>query len=122
MAPTRIARNFEHAQIARKESGNRSGTGFRQDKTRSLLVISEISLGLVLLIGSALLIRTLVALREVNPGFGSRNVLTMEMSLNGPRYQNTAGVIELLRDGRSQLDRLAWSGNCGRRLLAAHRC
>jgi putative ABC transport system permease protein len=91
---------------ALKESGNRSGTGFREGKARSLLVISEISLALVLLIGAALLIRTFIALHEVGPGFDSHNVLTMEMSLNGPRYQNTAGVTQLLRDGRNRLNAL----------------
>src|SRR5947209_17722672 len=40
-----------------KESGNRSGTGFREGKARSLLVITEFSLALVLLISAALLIR-----------------------------------------------------------------
>ena len=54
-----------------KESSNRSGTGFRQSKARSLLVISEVSLALVLLIGAALLIRTFIALRHVNPGFNA---------------------------------------------------
>jgi putative ABC transport system permease protein len=89
-----------------KESGNRSGTGFRQGKARSLLVVSEISLALVLLIGAALLIRTFIALHEVGPGFDAHNVLTMEMSLNGQRYQNTAGVTQLLRDGRDRLNAL----------------
>ena len=89
-----------------KESGNRSGTGFRQGKARSLLTVSEISLALVLLIGAALLIRTFIVLHEVGPGFDPHNVLTMEMSLNGPRYQNTAGISQLLRDGRNQLNAL----------------
>ncbi len=89
-----------------KESGNRSGTGFREGKARSLLVISEVSLALVLLIGAALLIRTYIALHEVGPGFDAHNVLTMEMSLNGHRYQNTAGVSQLLRDGRDRLNAL----------------
>ena len=89
-----------------KESGNRSGTGFREGKARSLLVISEISLALVLLIGAALLIRTFIALHEVGPGFDAHNVLTMEMSLNGQRYQNTAGMAQLLRDGRNRLNAL----------------
>ena len=91
---------------ALKQSGNRSGTGFREGKARSLLVVSEMSLALVLLIGSALLIRTYIALHSVDPGFDSHNVLTMEMSLNGPRYQNTAGVTQLLRDGRNRLNAL----------------
>ncbi|HET6169760.1 MAG TPA: ABC transporter permease [Terracidiphilus sp.] len=89
-----------------KECGNRSGTGFRQGKARSLLVISEVSLALVLLIGAALLIRTFIALHGVGPGFDSHNVLTMEMSLNGQRYQNSAGIAQLLRDGRNRLNAL----------------
>jgi len=87
-----------------KESGSRSGTGFREGKARSLLVVSEISLALVLLIGAALLIRTFMALHAVAPGFDSHNVLTMEMSLNGPRYQKTEGIARLLRDGRNRLN------------------
>src|SRR5271155_4933994 len=87
-----------------KESGNRTGTGFRQSKARSLLVISEVSLALVLLIGAALLIRTLIALRQVNPGFDAHNVLTMEMSLTGDRFQKTDGVAQLVRDGRRRLN------------------
>lgn len=91
---------------AMKESSNRSGTGFRQGKARSLLVVSEVSLSLVLLIGAALLIRTLMALHAVGPGFEGHNVLTMEMSLNGQRYQHTAGLAQLLHDGRDRLSRL----------------
>ena len=91
---------------ALKESSNRSGTGFRQGKARSLLVISEVSLALVLLIGAALLIRTFIALHAVGPGFDAHNVLTMEMSLNGQRYQSTAGIAQLLRDGRERLNAL----------------
>jgi predicted permease len=87
-----------------KESSNRSGTGFRQGKARSVLVISEVSLALVLLIGAALLIRTFVALHGVNPGFDPHNILTMEMSLTGPRYEKTAGVAQLSRDGRQRLN------------------
>ena len=87
-----------------KESSNRSGTGLRQGKAHSLLVISEVSLALVLLIGAALLIRTFIALHEVGPGFDAHNVLTMEMSLNGQRYQSTAGMAQLLRDGRERLN------------------
>jgi predicted permease len=86
-----------------KESSNRSGTGFRQSKARSLLVVSEVSLALVLLVGSALLIRTFVALRGVDPGFNPHNVLTMDMSLTGERYQKTAGVAQLGHDGLERL-------------------
>ncbi len=89
-----------------KESGNRSGSGFREGKARSVLVLGEVSLALVLLICAALLIRTFIALHEVGPGFDSHNVLTMEMSLNGPHFQNTAGIARLLQDGRNRLNAL----------------
>jgi len=87
-----------------KESSNRAGTSFRQGKTRSLLVITEVALALVLLVGAALLIRTFVALREVNAGFDPHNVLTMEMSLNGDRFSKTAAVAQLSREGRQRLN------------------
>ena len=87
-----------------KESSNRSGTGFRQSKARSLLVISEVSLALILLIGAALLIRTFFALRTVDPGFNPHNVLTMDMSLTGDRFEKTAGVAQLARLGRERIN------------------
>ena len=88
---------------ALRESSSRSGTGLRHNKARSLLVISEVSLALVLLIGAALLIRTFLALRHVNPGFDPHNVLTMEMSLTGDRFQKTTAVDQIVRDGRERL-------------------
>jgi predicted permease len=66
-------------------------------------VVSEVSLALVLLVGSALLIRTFVALRGVDPGFNPHNVLTLEMSLTGDRFQKTAGVTQLGHDGLERL-------------------
>ena len=88
---------------ALKESAGRSGTGFRQNKARSLLVVTEVALALVLLIGSALLIRTTIALGRVEPGFDSQNVLTMRMSLTGPRFQQSEGVDQLIRNGVERL-------------------
>ena len=89
-----------------KESAGRSGTGFRQNKTRAALVISEVSLALILLVGAALLIRTYIALRAVDPGFDPRQVLTMRMSLSGARFEKAATVGQLLRDGRERLEAL----------------
>lgn len=82
-----------------KESSNRGSTGLRHHKTRALLVTTEMALALVLLVGAALLIRTFVAIREVNPGFDAHNVLTMRMSLTGPQFEKVAGVAQLVRDG-----------------------
>ena len=89
-----------------KESSSRSGSGFRQGKARSLLIVTEVSLALVLLIGSALLIRTFVALRAVDPGFDPHNVLTLEMSMTGERLHTAAGVSQLSKQGRDRLNAL----------------
>ena len=86
-----------------KENGGRSGTGFRQNKARSFLVVLEVSLAIILLIGSALLIRTSLALGRVEPGFDTSQVLTMRMSLTGPRFLKSEGVEQMVRDGVERL-------------------
>ncbi|HJR58654.1 MAG TPA: ABC transporter permease [Vicinamibacterales bacterium] len=86
-----------------KESAGRSGTGFRQNKVRSVLVVVEVALALVLLIGSALLIRTAVALGRVDPGFDTHNVLTLKMSLKGAQYEKAEAVEQVVRNGAEQL-------------------
>jgi putative ABC transport system permease protein len=86
-----------------KESAGRSGTGFRQNKARAVLVVVEVALALVLLVGSGLLIRTSVALASVDPGFDTTNVLTMKMSLQSPRFFAADAVERLVRDGVERL-------------------
>jgi len=94
-----------------KESGGRTGTGLRQNKLRSVLVVIEVALALILLVGSALLIRTQVAMTSVNPGFDATNVLTMRMSLTGPRFEKSAGVDQVIREASSRLKALPGVAN-----------
>jgi putative ABC transport system permease protein len=86
-----------------KESSGRSGTGFRQNKARAALVVTEVALALILLVGSSLLIRTAIALGGVDPGFDARNVLTMRMSFTGPRFEKSESVEQVIRDGVERL-------------------
>jgi predicted permease len=88
------------------ESSSRSGVGFRSGKLRSALVVTEMALALILVIGAGLLIRTFMKLEAVNPGYDTRNVLTMSMSISGDRYQKTAGVAQLVKDGTDKLTAL----------------
>ncbi|HEY1340773.1 MAG TPA: ABC transporter permease [Bryobacteraceae bacterium] len=80
-----------------KESGARSGSGLRQNKLRSLLIVAEMALAIVLLAGAGLLIRTFMALRGVAPGFDPHNVITMQTSLTGSRFEKTANVDSMIR-------------------------
>jgi predicted permease len=80
---------------ALKEGGGRSGSGLRHNRARSLLVIAEVALALVLLVGATLLIRTFVGLRSADAGIDPRNVLTFQTSLAGSAYDTTADVHNL---------------------------
>ncbi len=85
------------------ESGSRTGTGFRSANFRSVLVVTEIALALVLVIGSTLLIRTYLKLQAVSPGFDTHNTLTMTMSISGSRFQTSAPVAQIIRQGTERL-------------------
>src|SRR5262249_52421236 len=63
--------------------GSSDGTG---TKTRGLLVVSEVALSLVLLIGAGLMVRTLLELSKVQPGFDPSNVLTAVVTIPGGRH------------------------------------
>ncbi len=98
-----ISASRPNLAAALNESSSRSGVGFRSGKIRSFLVISEMALALVLVIGAALLIRTFMKLQAVDPGFDTHQVLTMSMSLSGDRFQKTASVARIVRDGMERL-------------------
>ena len=78
----------------------------RNNRGRALLVVSEVSLALILLIGSGLLIRSFVAMRSIDPGFDTHNVLTLEMSLTGVQFQKTAGLSRLVNASLARIQAL----------------
>jgi predicted permease len=75
------------------KAGGRSGQSdgglyLKKHSLRGLLVVSELTLSLMLLIGAGLLIRSFVRLQNVAPGFTTDHVLTMEVAATGKKYQN----------------------------------
>jgi putative ABC transport system permease protein len=67
--------------------GGRHGSGPRARRALGTLVVAEIALSLVLLAGAGLLIRSFIALQNVDPGMRTEGVLTARVSLSGQRYQ-----------------------------------
>jgi len=65
----------------------------RGDNLRRSLVIAEIALCAMLLIAAGLLIHSFARVRDVNPGFNPRNVLTLELTMTGERYKDKVAVL-----------------------------
>jgi putative ABC transport system permease protein len=72
------------------KQGGRGNTGPRRSLFRSLLVIGEVALSLVLLVGSGLMIESFANLRGLNPGFRADHVLTMRLEVPDTKYGNFA--------------------------------
>ena len=81
------------------------GTASRgQRRSRKALVAAEVALALVLLSGSALLLRSFARVRAVSPGYDMKNLYAAEMSLGQQKYRETAPVSRFLHDAVERLD------------------
>ena len=88
------------------KSGNTRTTDRHHHRLRSVFVIGEMALAVVLVIGTFLLIRTFIALRSVDPGFRSRNVTTMDMSVQGTRYERTMALSQMAYQAADELEKI----------------
>src|SRR6478752_2185918 len=85
------------------KEGGRSGEGHRRTSARSLLLIGEVALSLMLLVGAGLLIKSFVRLQEVRPGFNPHNVLIANVALPGAKYKDQQ-FVEFFRQLKERLE------------------
>jgi putative ABC transport system permease protein len=94
-----------------KESGKATTTG--KPWLRQLLIVSEVSLGCILLVGTGLMIRTFTSLLRVDTGFHPENVLTFQLSFPGSRYGTVASLTNFLKELRTNLSAMPGTQSVG---------
>lgn len=77
------------------------GRGFsgsrRGNRSRSVLVIAQVALSMVLLVGSGLLLRSFLQIRNASPGFDPSSTLTMQITLPHARYSQPKQIVAFYR-------------------------
>jgi putative ABC transport system permease protein len=92
LAPSLRAARVD-VQSGLKESGRNTSGGLGQGRLRETLAIAEISLALILLIGTGLMIKTLSRLLSVDPGFRPERLVTMKMGLRTAKYAADPAIL-----------------------------
>jgi putative ABC transport system permease protein len=83
---------------ALKQGLGRTASNSGGNRTRNMLVVSEVALSLMLLISAGLMIRSVWTLRHVNPGFDPHNVVTMEVSVPTGKFTEPTQQIAFFSD------------------------
>jgi len=88
------------------KDGARGTEGTLRNRTRSLLVVFESAIAVVLLIGAGLLVRSLIALQSVDPGFDANNVLTVRIDITNKKYEGPGRLANFFEQLESRVSSL----------------
>ncbi|HEY7856332.1 MAG TPA: ABC transporter permease [Terriglobales bacterium] len=86
-----------------KQGGRDAASGVGAHRLRNTLVGVEMALALVLLVGAGLLIRSLLRLQQVNPGFDPHHTLTFSVDLPDVKYPTPEKSLEFFRQARERM-------------------
>ena len=106
LAPAIQAVRFNQSETL-KEGGRDAATGGSGKRLRSVLVMAEVAISLVLLIGAGLLINSFLRVRNVDPGFRSDNLLTMKIVMPDSKYLDRPRRIAFYNDLLQRVQSLA---------------
>jgi predicted permease len=102
MLPALVTRRFD----LRGAMGTRTATGGDHLGLRQFLIAGEVALTVVLLAGTGLLVRTLIHLETLPPGFDPSGVMTATASLDNLRYHDPAAFRQLLEESADAMLRI----------------
>jgi predicted permease len=86
------------------KENSRGAIGGMRNRLRSLFVVAEVALSLVLLVGAGLLFRSFLELQSVNAGFNPQQVLTMRLSPSGANFQQDEQYIAFYKQVAERLN------------------
>lgn len=86
-----------------RDGGTSAEAGWRRHRTQSALVVLEMTLAIVLLVGCGLMVRTLMALKNVDRGFDPHRVMTLDTSLSDTSIQQADAVAAVVRNARQRM-------------------
>ena len=102
LVPALEATRFDlHGSL--KEGGKNVGGTSGSHRVRSLFVVTQVALAMVLLVGAGLFIRSLRRLESVDPGFNANNLLTMRVTLPLAKYEEEPKRIEFFKKALEQM-------------------
>ena len=91
---------------ALKEGSRDSSASFKRNKLRSLLVVVEVAISLVLLISAGLLIKSFIRLQGINPGFDAERVLKLRIALPESQYATAEQKLAYYQQALARIEAL----------------
>jgi|HubBroStandDraft_6_1064221.scaffolds.fasta_scaffold12855_2 putative ABC transport system permease protein len=80
-----------------KEGSSGAGAGRYKNRVRATLIVSQIAFSFILLIGAGLMLRSLIKIQQVNPGFVPEHVLAMRTTFSFTKYAKREQTVDIIK-------------------------
>jgi putative ABC transport system permease protein len=88
VVPAVQATRFDIREALNEEGRGSPAGGVQHHRMRSVLVVAEVALALVLLVGAGVMLRSFASLQRVQPGFDPSNLLVIDLPLSPTTYRD----------------------------------